>query len=268
MKITVITVCLNAEKTIKDTISSIIEQDYEDIEYIVVDGKSTDGTLSVFEKYKKNINVLISEKDSGIYDAMNKGVKLATGEFVYFLNSDDRFYDKSVLSDIAKIASTNPNTDYFYGGVVCKNLFGGKSMNIFLKKISRFSFKCGQNIKHQSIFVRRKLFNNFGQFNTEYKVSADYEWQCRLIAAGCHGLFVNRLIAYYNQEGYSSKGTWFQYKEKIGIINKHFGFFFSTYFLIESIFKFSITKILRKLRIAPFISKIINKLRNTSIKEY
>ena len=266
MKISVITVCFNSEKVIEEAILSVLKQKQDNLEYIVVDGKSSDGTMKILEKYKDKISILVSEKDKGIFDAMNKGVKLATGDLIYFLNSDDRFYDEDVICDIVKVAQENKDIDYLYGGVVCKNIFGGKSMNTFLKEISEFSFKCGQHIKHQSIFVKRDLFDKFGLFDISYEVSAAYEWESRLIKNHCKGLFVNRLIAYYDQTGFSSRGVWAQYIEKTKIINKHFGIFFSSIFFIQSLFKFTLTKILKTLKIAPLISKILNAIRGSSLK--
>ena len=124
----------------------------------------------------------------------------------------------------------------------------------------------GQNIKHQSLFVRREMFSELGLFETKYKVSADYEWECRLVCASKKGLFMDRIIAYYDQTGFSSKGSWEQYREKYGIINKHFGFPFAQIFYIQSIFKSTIVFILKKINLTGFISRVINKLKGTTLR--
>lgn len=266
MKISIITVCFNSEKTIKGTIESLVSQDSKNIEYIIIDGSSTDGTKKIIEKYKKYIDIMISEKDEGIYDAMNKGVRNATGDYIYFLNADDRFYNNKVIINVERELVIHDNPDYLYGGVICRNIFGGQSENVFLREISGISFKKGQNIKHQSLFVKRELFNELGFFNTEYKVNADYEWECRLLVNKCRGQFMNLIVAYYNQTGYSSRGVWTQYKEKYKIILKYFGFYYSSLFLLDSIIRYSFTKILRKLRIAHLVSKFLNRVRGTDLK--
>jgi len=266
MKISVVTVVYNNAKTVEEAILSVLEQTYKNIEYIVIDGGSTDGTLEILHKYKGKIAILVSEKDNGIYDAMNKGVKLATGDLIYFLNSDDKFYDKTVVEDVVKVAEQNKHIDFFYGGVVCKNIFRGESENVFLKRISDFKIKLGQNIKQQSLFACRTAFTQVGLFVPKYKVSADYEWECRLVKANKKGLFVRRIIAVYAQTGFSSKGSWSQYIEKYNIIRMHFGLLYGVTFYLRSIFKYLIVLILKKMKLASFVSKIANKIRRTSLK--
>jgi len=114
MKVSIITVCFNAEKTIRDTIESVLSQVHNDIEYIVVDGQSTDTTLDIIKEYEGQISKYVSEPDEGLYDAMNKGVNMATGEVVGILNADDIYHDDNVISDIVKNFDANP-MDAFYG---------------------------------------------------------------------------------------------------------------------------------------------------------
>lgn len=262
MKISIITVVLNNEKTIKRAILSVLNQDYQDIEYILIDGGSTDDTLNIINKYRGKIAVLLTEKDQGIYDAMNKGVKNSSGEILYFLNADDEFYDKHVISDIAKQIETKEEIDYFYGGVVSRNIFGGKSENIRIKRISNNAIKFGQNIPHQSLFVRNYLFDKLGLFDLRYKVNADYEWECRLVKKGYKGLFIERIISYYNQTGFSSRISWAPYKERFKIIFHYFGIFPLLYFFCYSLCKFSLVLLLSKLNLLKFVSKVINKIKS------
>jgi glycosyltransferase involved in cell wall biosynthesis len=253
---------------LKRTIESVASQDYKDIEYIVVDGVSTDGSLELIKQnHPKFIDKFISEKDRGIYDAMNKGIEMASGDFIYFLNSDDTLYNSEVIKNVVEGINQNPKYDYYYGGVISKNMFGSNSSNIFLKEIPNRSIKSGQNIRHQSLFVRKELFKQLGLFSLDYKVNSDYEWECRLVKNGKLGHFLNIIIANYNQTGFSSKGTWSQYREKISIIRKYFGFFAGFIYAIKSVFKFSSVYILKRTGLAKYVSKFLNRVRGTNIKQ-
>lgn len=262
MKVSIVTVVLNNEKTIERAILSVLNQDYYNIEYILIDGVSTDETLKIIGKYRERISVLLSEKDQGIYDAMNKGIKNSSGEIVYFLNADDEFYDKHVISDVAKQIEANKDADYFYGGVVSRNMFGGKSENIRMKRISNNAIKFGRNIPHQALFVRRYLFEKLGLFDLTYKVNADYEWECRLVKKDYKDLFIERIISYYNQTGFSSRISWNPYKERFKIIYHHFGVFPLFYFFCYSLCKYSLVLLLSKFNLLKFTSKVINKIKS------
>lgn len=174
MKISIITVCRNVQDTIEKTINSVISQTYNNIEYIIVDGKSTDKTIEIIETHRDKINTFISEKDSGIYDAMNKGINLATGDVLFFLNSGDTLYDPNVIEKVAN-AFTSSGADLIYGDVSIIDELKHQIFTQDQSKTSRVSL-IGQNICHQSIFATRKVFDLTGPFNTEYKIYADYEW--------------------------------------------------------------------------------------------
>jgi glycosyltransferase involved in cell wall biosynthesis len=260
-------VVLNNKDSLEETIKSVISQKYSGIEYIIVDGGSTDGSVELIkEYYPDSIDKFVSEKDRGIHDAMNKGVDIATGDLVYFLNSDDTFYNQGVIGKVVESVRENPQFDYYYGGVISKNILGSQSENLFLKKIPDQSLMSGQHIPHQSIFVRRELFNQLGKFNIKYRVNAAYDWECKLVKNQKRGYFLDMVIAYYNQTGFSSKGTWSQYKEKISIVKKHFGFFAGFIYSIKSVLKFSSVYILKKTGLAKYISKFLNKIRGTNIR--
>lgn len=267
IKISVITVVYNNKKTLEETIKSVLSQSYENIEYIIVDGKSTDGTLDIIKKYKEDIARYISEKDEGIYDAMNKGVNMATGDLVYFLNSDDTFCDNHVVEKVAKEFNKNKKYDYLYGGVVCRNIFNSGQDSIFLKEISEHSIKMGQNIPHQSLFVKKVVFDEIGLFNSNFKVNADYDFECRLVKNNKKGLFLKYLISYYSQQGYSSTGGWSLYEEKISVIRNHFGLFYASLYYVKGILMYLIVSFLKKLGIAGLVSTTINKLRGSVVKD-
>ncbi len=166
-KITVVTVCYNAESIIEDTILSVINQSYKNIEYIIIDGNSTDNTLNIINQYKSSISTLVSEPDKGIYDAMNKGLRLATGEWISFINTGDKFYNNNVLEDI--FSHSKDQLNIIYGDTEFIRNNGRKIEKSFEPTwIRRNMPTC-----HQSFFVRTTLAKNIG-FDTRYKYASDY----------------------------------------------------------------------------------------------
>ena len=176
----IVTVSFNSQETILDTFNSIRNQDYKNIEYIVVDGGSKDKTLEIINENNDIISNWVSEPDKGIYDAMNKGIKMSTGEFVAILNSDDVYYDNNVVSKVVNHFTEN-NCDIVYG-----NLNYVEQYN--LEKIVR-KWRCneykevflkGWHPAHPSFFVRKKLYENFG-FDLDFKIAADFEIMFRFM---------------------------------------------------------------------------------------
>lgn len=176
MLFSIITVCFNSEKTIGRTIKSVLEQTYQDYEYIIVDGESTDHTLEVIYRYKPLFNgrmKVISEKDQGIYDAMNKGIHLASGELIGLLNSDD-YYEYDALEKIAKVYG---HYDYsiIYGAV--RAIQDGREVMVYIKN---HEFIEQDMITHPSCFITKKIYNKFGVYSLKYPYSADYEFMLRI----------------------------------------------------------------------------------------
>lgn len=264
IKITVITVVFNNKESIENTIKSVLSQKYKNLEYIIIDGGSKDGTLEIIRKYENRIRY-ISEKDKGIYDAMNKGLKLSTGELIFFLNSDDIFFDENVIRNVSREYLHNNKPDYIYGGLVSRGIFKDGGDNIFLREISNFSVKMGQNIPHQTLFVKKEAFDQLGYFNQKLNVNGDYDFECRLVSSGKKGAFIKYLISYYNQNGYSSTGGWELYIEKYKIIKKYFGSLYASFFYLRSFPKYIIVSFLKRLGIAGFFSRVINKVRGTKL---
>ncbi len=181
MKISIVTVCFNAKYTIEDTFLSIFNQTYKDIELIVIDGASTDGTLGIVEKYKDKISHFVSESDEGIYDAMNKGIKASTGDFIIFLNANDSFYDNEVLEKVARVLNENSDVKFLFGDVNYISEDKKTAQILTYEKITNDFAILTNNICHQSIFYHRSLFENFGFYSKDYKIYADWDFNIKCL---------------------------------------------------------------------------------------
>ncbi len=180
VKISVVTVCFNSENTIEDTVLSVQSQRYSNIEYIVIDGKSSDATLSILEKYKSCIDLLISEPDNGLYDAINKGIKKASGHVVGILNSDDVFSDPHVLEKVAQ--AFQQEVDVVYGNLEYKDQNLKKTIRVWQSKpYEQGLFLEGWMPAHPTFYAKTHLFDRLGYYNTEFKISADYELMLRFL---------------------------------------------------------------------------------------
>ena len=182
LKITIITAVYNRKHVIERAIRSIQSQDYPHIQLIVVDGQSTDGTLDILSNILRDNDILISEADCGIYDALNKGIKLATGDIVGVLHSDDFYKNNSVLSKIAGFFNSSA-TDLVYGDV---EFFSENKPSVSVRKYVSGVFSLrrlawGWMPAHPAIFLRRQLFSLVGPYKLDYKIAADYEFLCRLL---------------------------------------------------------------------------------------
>lgn len=183
MKISIITITYNSEQTIEDTIQSVISQDFPDIEYIVVDGLSKDNTLGVVNAYAKYVNRLISEKDKGLYDALNKGINVATGDVIGMLHSDDVYASTNVISKVAQQFAANPDVEAIYADLVFVDR-NDTSRVLRTWKAGEFepdAFKKGWMPPHPTFFVKKSVYDRFGGFNLDLKLSADYELMLRFI---------------------------------------------------------------------------------------
>ena len=190
----IITVCFNAAKTIEKTIDSVLNQNYDDFEYIIIDGGSNDGTLDILKQYEKRI-VVRSEPDEGIYDAMNKGLTVANGDFVIFLGADDVFYDHNVLSNVSE--RLNDTVTVYYGNVVNSDtgqLYDGEFNN----------WKWGyENICHQSLFYPKSVYK-YQKYDLSYKYMADWVYNLKLLSQKVPFHYMGVTISYYNREGASA----------------------------------------------------------------
>lgn len=209
--ISIITVCYNASKTIEKTIRSVLEQDFSDYEYIVVDGASTDNTKEIFDKYKSSFRVKTiwnSEPDKGIYDAMNKGARLASGDYLLFLNADD-ILTKDALSIYGKsISQTSISPDIVYGNTIVKYHNNGKEeskVRIATTPITQRTLCDGMGIVHQSMIASKALFDKLGGFNIRFTVGADWDFLIRSVKADAKLLYVNESLSVFDLDGVSSR---------------------------------------------------------------
>jgi glycosyltransferase involved in cell wall biosynthesis len=180
--ISIITVSLNSKGTIMNTIKSVLSQTYPEIEYIVIDGSSSDGTVELIKSFGTRISKYISEPDNGIYDAINKGIRLSTGNIIGILNSDDFFYDKNVIQKVADAFEKN-EIDAVYGDVQFVDpAYISKIVRYYSSKyftIGRFKF--GYMPAHPSFYVKRECYEKLGYYKTDYKIGADFELLVRFL---------------------------------------------------------------------------------------
>lgn len=218
--LSVITVVFNNEKDIERTMLSVLNQTYLNIEYLVIDGKSTDGTLEIVKKYRSRLAVLISEKDTGIYDAMNKGLAKASGEYVVFMNSGDEFYEKDTVKTVFASA---PDADIYYGEteMIGQNLQSlGQRRHKTPKNFTWRDFKYGMSVSHQAIFIRRKLVENY---DLKYQLSSDIDWILTAAKKARKIVNVYLYVAKYLVGGISKKWHFQSLKERFAIMRKHYG---------------------------------------------
>lgn len=212
-KVTIITVVYNAVDTVEGTIQSVINQTYKNIEYIIVDGGSTDGTLQVIEKYRGRIDRFISEPDKGIGDGFNKGISMACGEWIGMINADD-WYATDAVDNIMQGVSNN---DY----VCCGNirLMGANGIERDKKsKVSWLNF--GMYIMHPSCFVRRSVYMQVGQYDINLRIAMDFDMFLRIKSHGYHIRYVDKNVAYMRMGGVSND-TVKMHREELKVMKRH-----------------------------------------------
>jgi glycosyltransferase involved in cell wall biosynthesis len=218
-KISIITVSFNSEKTILKTILSVKKQSYKNIEHIFIDGLSNDNTVNIIKKnMNKKTSILISEKDYGIYHAMNKGIKLSKGEIIFILNSDDTFYNKSIIDNIINIFKQNNKLDLIYG-----NLVFTKKNKIIRRwnagKYTNGSFLKGWSPPHPSFIVKKNVYKKYGLFDLRYKYASDIEIMYRFLEkCKCKYQFFNKVLINMKVGGESNNSLMRIVKQNIEII--------------------------------------------------
>ena len=200
--ITIVTVCFNSEETIEETMKSVMEQTYSDKEYLIIDGCSTDQTMRIVEKYKDcDYLKVVSEPDNGLYDAMNKSLRLAKGDYVIFLNSGDVFCDKSVLEDMA----SHLTADIVYGNVIRKTHDGDVTEKYPGRYKLFWLLLQGKMVSHQVLFTDTDIMRKYG-FDESYKITADFNFLVRAVHDKCSLNYVDRNVSIMeNREGISAR---------------------------------------------------------------
>lgn len=216
MQLTVISVCLNCENMVEKTIQSLLSQTYQEYEYIVIDGKSTDNTLKIVQSYESQFSniKIISEPDKGIYDAMNKGAFMAKGKYVYYLNMGDCLCDKYVLGNV--VSEFKDEKQIYYGDV----LFGGGVTSNHPPKLSHWFFMREKMICHQAIFAKKELLQD-QPFDLNFPCCADRDWLIKQFKARVTYKKINVKVANYDETGVSSNYKIFE-KDSLAVAEKHY----------------------------------------------
>ncbi len=219
-KLSFITVVFNNKENLRKTINAIRNQKYGNKETIIIDGGSTDGTLEIISDNKDIITYSVSEKDSGIYDAMNKGLKAATGDYVWFMNSGDIPYDENILINVFKEFQ---NGDVYYGDTEIVdeegNSYGNRTLKIPPKELNWKKMINGMVVSHQSLIVRRNLCP---EYDLNYKFVADIDWTIKVLKKSKNVINTNVTLSKFLMGGYSRKYTVKSLKERFRMLCRHF----------------------------------------------
>ena len=211
--ISIITVVFNGSNTIEQTILSVLNQPYKNIEYIIIDGGSTDGTIDIIRKYEDQIDLWISEPDGGIYDAMNKGISYAKGELIGIINSDD-WYEKEIISNIVGIYNDSDKKTVIYG--LIRNFRDEMFYSIKGNSISTLRYDM---IQHPTCFIPKGIYEKYGTYDVKYKYCADYDLILRYVNVGVNFKFMEQIIVNFRTGGKSSHNI--ADKEKYLILKKY-----------------------------------------------
>jgi len=216
-KVSIITVVYNGIAHLEQTIQSVLNQTYDNIEYIIIDGGSTDGTVELIEEYEDQISYWVSEPDAGIYDAMNKGIKKASGEIVGLINADD-WYEDDTVSTVIKTFEKD-NSDVVHGSMRIFKENGERIVKMAYADIS--NLKKGMLLNHPTVFAKRYLYEKYGNFDTSYKIVADWEMMVRWYLEGMKFRNIDETLANFRMGGVSSAHLKRSFKEKHRVRNTH-----------------------------------------------
>lgn len=200
MKISIVTVSFNSEKTIEQTIQSVLNQTYKNIEYIIIDGGSNDSTISIIEKYRDKVGYFVSEQDEGIYNAMNKGIRAASGDIVGIINSDD-WYDRNTIEKAVEYFSENA-IDILYGDCIYLYEDGQRVRNMKFPLEAMWYLMA---MPHPTVFVKKEVYQKYGVFDESYQMAADYELLLRFYSAGLKFGYLEYDMAYFRAGGATTK---------------------------------------------------------------
>jgi glycosyltransferase involved in cell wall biosynthesis len=221
LKISIITVSYNSEKTIKITLNSVKDQTYKKIEHILIDGRSADKTVLIAKQYS-HINKIISEPDDGIYDAMNKGIKIATGDVICFLNSDDFYASNNVLSSVNKIFRDNPTLDACYSDLIYVDSLNTSKIIRYWKSgnFNFGSFAKGWSPPHPTFFVKSSVYKRYGCFDTKFKIASDAELMMRFLEVKKIKVkYIPKIWIKFRVGGISNRNLINIFKQNIEVLN-------------------------------------------------
>jgi glycosyltransferase involved in cell wall biosynthesis len=207
MKVSIITVVKNSSDTINETIESVLAQTYGNIEYIVIDGGSNDGTVNLIKKYQNKITRFINESDNGIYDALNKGIQLATGDVIAILHADDLFYDHFVVSDMVN-KMTDSGAELCFSDLIIVDRSGEKILRYYMAHYyKQWLFRIGWLPPHPTCFIKKSLFDEFGPYSTKYEVAGDFDFLVRIFyGREINWTYLNRITVKMRYGGASNSG--------------------------------------------------------------
>ena len=205
LKVSIITVCYNSSKTIEKTIKSVLKQKYNNIEYLIIDGGSNDSTMDVINKYRENIDKVLSENDSGLYDAINKGIKLSTGEIIGLLHSDDIYASDDVISSyVSEFYDTK--IEFIFSNMIIINQFDKVIRYYKSSFFSPWLLRTGWMPPHPTTFMRRTIFDEFGFYSEDYEIIGDYEFFIRLFfRRKIQWKYINQISIVMSSGGLSNK---------------------------------------------------------------
>jgi len=209
LKISIITVTLNAASTVRATLESVAMQTHDNIEHIIIDGNSWDNTIAIVNEYT-HVTKVISEPDNGLYDAMNKGISIATGDAIGILNADDSLYDKTTIESVTHVFNESPSLELLYGNI--EYFQGSKYEKVVrywkTKKYHPTFFEDGEAPPHPSLFVRKKVYQEIGGYNPTFKIAADYEFMLRALKVNkLKNFYLDKTLVRMRLGGISTKGV-------------------------------------------------------------
>ena len=224
MKVSIITTCYNRVHTIQESIESVLSQDYPDIEYMIIDGCSTDGTVEIIQKYEKWLTYWVSEPDRGIFDAMNKGISLATGELIGLLNADD-WYEPGAVEAAATALLERGLRGVYYGEKYLVQVDMGRVYEM----PASLEFWRGMNVCHQAMFVHREVYERLGGYDLRYRLAADFDFLVRALRGGIPFVRLGRFVVNFRDSGASAQALGEGNREISAILRSTYGAISTTY---------------------------------------